>query len=550
MPEHGRFHRRRRKFMPRKIDASEKAIEQLYARYKVNAGMDATQIEAKLMGKTKFVDSEFPPQLVSVTGDTKGNLEGKRRARENLEDFEGLRWARPEEIYHDITIFKKGRGDKDAIEPNDIDQGTLGDCWFCSALACLAENPAHITKALVTKKWSKSGAYDVRLCIAGVWQIVTVDDCLPVHENGDPVFLSSKDHDLWVMLIEKAYAKVHGSYLSLAGGFSAMAFEDITGCAAETLQFSTVMKGDPVKLWDFFVKHTSQEDPVCISSISRPKECGFTEKEWKKTGIFSGHAYSVLDAKEHKGLRLLQVRNPWGGSESKLDFNDDDREHWTPELIKAFGATFKEDGTFFIKFEDVLRCFNLVDICYMHGADCHPFQASRASSTFTTGDAKQLSHCWRFEITKETEVVASIHQKDERDPRVPRYIDHRVIIADAASRGTVYAHKASMRKKSTVARCTLEPGSYVLIAHTTGRRMAKLGYTEAPFAVSLHAAESTKLVPVDHRLASNHAEQALMSMNGDVRSCASDKMQKYAGSQSSTLGIRIPSCAYVRPCVF
>ncbi len=45
----------------------------------------------------------------------------------------------------------------DGIEPNDIGQGALGDCWFCCALASVAEEPKEIERLFVTKKTSANG---------------------------------------------------------------------------------------------------------------------------------------------------------------------------------------------------------------------------------------------------------------------------------------------------------------------------------------------------------------------------------------------------------
>jgi calpain-15 len=53
---------------------------------------------------------------------------------------------------------------------------------------------------------------------------VTVDDYFPCHPDGGPIFSICKGSELWIMILEKAYAKLHGSYLSLRGGYAIEAF--------------------------------------------------------------------------------------------------------------------------------------------------------------------------------------------------------------------------------------------------------------------------------------------------------------------------------------
>ena len=57
----------------------------------------------------------------------------------------------------------------DGIDPNDIIQGGLGDCWFLSALSSLAENPKLIERLFVTKEYNETGIYKVRVCKNGEW---------------------------------------------------------------------------------------------------------------------------------------------------------------------------------------------------------------------------------------------------------------------------------------------------------------------------------------------------------------------------------------------
>lgn len=63
---------------------------------------------------------------------------------------------------------------------------------------------------------------------------MTIDDYFPCYPNGGPVFSKCQGNELWVLLLEKAYAKVHGSYLALRGGYTCEALQDLTGCPTTT----------------------------------------------------------------------------------------------------------------------------------------------------------------------------------------------------------------------------------------------------------------------------------------------------------------------------
>ena len=107
------------------------------------------------------------------------------------------------------------------IEASDIKEGSLGDSWFLGAIASLAEHPTLIEKLFVNKLYNEEGVYRVRLCKNGEWQSVTVDDYFPCFPQGGPIFsTTTSPNTLWLLILEKAYAKLHGSYLALRGGFT------------------------------------------------------------------------------------------------------------------------------------------------------------------------------------------------------------------------------------------------------------------------------------------------------------------------------------------
>jgi calpain-15 len=122
------------------------------------------------------------------------------------------------------------------IEPNDIMQGELGDCWFMCAIASLAERPQLVRRLFITKNMNDCGMYRIRLCKNGEWVTVTVDDYFPCFPMGTPMFSRNHGNELWGLLLEKAYAKVHGSYKLLVGGWAYEGMMDLTGCP--TLQYT------------------------------------------------------------------------------------------------------------------------------------------------------------------------------------------------------------------------------------------------------------------------------------------------------------------------
>ena len=77
----------------------------------------------------------------------------------------------------------------------------------------LAERPALIERLFITKTVNDEGIYRVKICKNGYWQLVTIDDFFPCYPKGQPLFSKGESNELWVLILEKAYAKLHGSYL-------------------------------------------------------------------------------------------------------------------------------------------------------------------------------------------------------------------------------------------------------------------------------------------------------------------------------------------------
>ena len=62
------------------------------------------------------------------------------------------------------------------IEPNDIKQGSLGDCYFLSSLSVLAEKSERIIRLFETTEVNEYGLYSIKICKNGEWKNVIIDD--------------------------------------------------------------------------------------------------------------------------------------------------------------------------------------------------------------------------------------------------------------------------------------------------------------------------------------------------------------------------------------
>lgn len=177
--------------------------------------------------KKKFVDNQFPQQVSSVYA---GDWTGSRI---------NFVWKRMRDILQSYELFKDG------TDANDIEQGALGNCWygnidnmfillcrFLSALATLARHSYFVKNIFLTENVNDAGIYEVQIYNGGLPERIVVDEYVPCHHSNVPCFSKCKGNELWVVLLEKAYAKMHGCYSMLTGGNADCALQDLTGMLA------------------------------------------------------------------------------------------------------------------------------------------------------------------------------------------------------------------------------------------------------------------------------------------------------------------------------
>lgn len=368
------------------------------------------ELELKANG-IKYRDPDFPASVESIMG----FAENPNYRKSTMEK---IIWQRPEAIYKDekFCVYDK-------IAPGDISQGGLGDCYFLSAIAAIGEFEKRIKRVFVKRTVSDYGVYCVGFYINGVFEEILIDDKFPCNPySKKPEFNSSIENELWVMILEKAWAKVFGGYVNINAGIIREALTALTGAPTCTYFNDEGSAEERFNiLWDADIKNHI----MCAGTEDLMGDG--TDQQEKRTGIVGSHAYALIavytlvqEGREWHILehgqsnhgkpteRLIQLRNPWGKGESKLDWCDSSSK-WNsvPDSVKKrMGYSNEDDGCFYIAFRDFEKYYSDFQVCYYHD--------NYQLNSFRWETKKNETKDCTFEITKQAEIYFSLHQENKR----------------------------------------------------------------------------------------------------------------------------------------
>ncbi|XP_004578605.2 calpain-9 isoform X2 [Ochotona princeps] len=380
-------------------------------------------------------------------------------------------WKRPGEIVKNPEFILGG------ATRTDICQGELGDCWLLAAIASLTLNDRALARVVPHDQSfgpGYAGIFHFQFWQHSEWLDVVIDDRLPTFRDR-LVFLHSADHrEFWAALLEKAYAKLNGSYEALKGGSTIEAMEDFTGGVAENF----LTRDAPENFYEILEKALKRGSLLGCSIDTR----NAAESEARTPfGLIRGHAYTVtgIDQVNFRGqkVELIRVRNPWGHVEWNGSWSDrmafeDFKTHFDKvEICNLTPDALEEDALH--KWEVIVHQGSWVRGSTAGG--CRNFL-----DTFWTNPQIKLSLTETDEGQEECTFLVALMQKDRRklkrfgaDVLTIGYAIYQCPDKEEHLNKDFFRYHASQARSKTFinlrevsGRFRLPPGEYILIPST------------------------------------------------------------------------------------
>ncbi|ETS80742.1 hypothetical protein PFICI_08271 [Pestalotiopsis fici W106-1] len=411
-------------------------------------------------------------------------------------------WANPGSVHRIDWIFESPQFTVNGYSSSDIKQGGDGDCWWLAAVATIAHRKDLMEKVCVARD-EECGVYGFVFQRDGEWISTVVDDNLYLTEEdfdyyGDVYDATGKKarrhrkekqtgseallfahcadpNETWLPLLEKAYAKAHGDYEAISGGWPGEGVEDMTGGVTTTIESNRVLSKD--KLW----KELTCSDGDCVFALAAMSQ-GW---DYKRSGLALGHAYSILQSREEvdedgNKVRLVQIRNPWGqrGYDGLGEWNgswSDGSKEWTPYWLKKLDYKFGDDGIFWMSLKDMLDNFMYIHRTRLFDEKWTVVQQwTSANISWITG---YLPTKFEIEVKKAGLVVIVLTQLDDRyflgfegDYDFELHFLLQEVDAQASEHICRVRPVKMWRPRAVSCEVHLEPGTYEVLPKITAKR--------------------------------------------------------------------------------
>jgi len=432
-------------------------------------------------------------------------------------EIDKLCWRRLEEFINEDELKESNRILRADFKPSDVLQGQLGNCWFVSTVSLLANHPKLLDRVMETKEVSKLGAYQFKLYVEGKWTSVLIDSRVPcVKSTGKIAFTTGARNQIFIPLIEKVLAKMHGSYDSLVSGLGIESLSTLTGMPCRPIQLQPDVSGRVECDQNIWTKIESAHNANYMIVAS----CGFLQdsdpNRYELVGLRFRHNYSVHDVRlvvredNNKPEYLVQFRNPWGRFVWSGDWCESsslwNSNRGLREALMTNSPGTSCQGMFWMSFYDIKKYFQRFDVCMVNlDWKLSSFSGNFPEGATTMDDISECTAIMRIEKTSEVEL--SIFQHTHRKSN--RKSDCCLLVFKSRgtdSNGKYLLDKCVLHTKRTIKlqlSCggVLDKGTYVIVGIAFNhwcvpkqhKTIPELRSASKPFTVTIHSRQKVNI---------------------------------------------------------
>lgn len=403
-------------------------------------------------------------------------------------------WKRPKEL-STRPVFVH-----DAPAQFDIIPGKMGDRWLVSCLGVLYLSKGLFYRVVPADQTFSapdqySGVFRFRLWWCGEWVEVLVDDRLPT-VHGRLAFLQAHNSDqFWPGLLEKAYAKLHGSYEALKYGTLLDGLADLTGGITESIS----IRQDPTTCGRMLSKLLEMTSLItCTVQTTTTQIRNQVEK--LANGIHIGtnyRLYAVERVETFSGepVQLVKLRNPMGPGGEYVGAWARDSMDWDevpPQEKERLAVRHMGDGEFWISYSDFVKTFTHLEVVHLDSDTSRDEPSLHHKNTWqmrlyqgawqrgvsaggcrNNPDTFHINPQLHLILSEMEEVIVSLNQHSIMEPKVIGFTAYSLPKNNSETTGKQFFKKNKSLVNSQYTnsrqvshRCQLEQGGYLVLPTT------------------------------------------------------------------------------------
>ncbi|XP_034254339.1 calpain-C isoform X2 [Thrips palmi] len=404
-------------------------------------------------------------------------------------------WKRPKELCSRPVFVH------DSPTQFDIVPGKMGDRWLVSCLGVLYLSkglfyrvvPADQTLSPSSPE-QYAGLFRFRLWWCGEWVEVLVDDRLPT-VNGRLAFLQAQHSDqFWAGLLEKAYAKLHGSYEALKYGTLLDGLADLTGGITESIS----IRQDPTHCSRLLSKLLDMTSLITCT-VHAPHGQVRNQPEKLANGIHIGTNYRLyaverVETRGSEAVQLVKLRHPQGAADVVGAWSRDSQLWDDLAAVERDRLTGKHlgDGEFWMSYSDFVKTFSHLEVVHLDSDTARDEPSLHHKNTWqmrlyqgawqrgvSAGGCRNNPETFHINpqlhliLCEMEEVIISLNQHSIMEPKVIGFTAYSLPKSGSETIGKQFFKKNKSLVNSQYTnsrqvshRCQLEQGGYLVLPTT------------------------------------------------------------------------------------